>query len=458
MIRIMKWFGYLVLAGIVTGLGYLVFLPPELLRVGSNYTAKIVCSNVFLANRDAKDVLAVDVQAPGHPLLRLMRINVDPSEGSVRAGIFGFIAPGMAVMRDASLGCSSLPSLDDRDLVQASMQPLDVQLDSNQPWPVGNQVEFDPQSTVSKLLEDEELVGPGMRAVVVVRDGEIVGERYGEGFNAQTPLLGWSTTKSVTAALIGRAIREGNMTLDGDVSDVFGWDDDRQAIKLVDLMAMAGDLQWNEGYGSVSDVTRMLYLEKDMARFVANRPLDTQTDKGIGENFNYSSGTTVLLSRIWQRAFGDVSDAVAFPHRALFGPLGMESAVMEMDAAGTYVGSSYMYATARDWARFGQFMLQRGVWEGRSLLPIGYVDWMTATHPASDAQYANSQVWKRAANAWLPGDNPELPADAFFMNGHDGQSISVVPSEGLVVVRLGLTPTDRQYKVAFLLRALINTP
>ncbi|MEO0542814.1 MAG: serine hydrolase [Pseudomonadota bacterium] len=456
MIRVLKWFGFIALAALIGAVGYLSVMPPDLLRVGSNYTAKIICSNVFIANRDEEEVLEVDVQAPGHPLLRLMRVEVDRSEGTVHAALLGAIAPGMAVSRGPKLGCTSLPSLDGSNLLSVDGPPVAEAPVPQRPWPVGEQVDTDLPTDVSAILNDETLVGPGMRAVVIVKDGNIIGERYGEGFNAQSPLLGWSVTKTVTAALIGRAIREGHMTLEGNVSSVFDWADERQSIGLSELMAMASDLQWNEGYGSVSDVTRMLYLEEDMAAFVAGMPVDAVTSLGIGEDFNYSSGTTVLLSKIWQSAFTDQSQAVAFAHQALFQPLGMHSAVLEMDAKGTYVGSSYMYATARDWARFGQFMLQRGVWDGLSLLPIGFVDWMTKTHPASNEQYGNGQIWKRAANAWMPGENPQLPDDGFYMNGHDGQSISVISSEGLVVVRLGLTPTDRAYKVAYLLEALIE--
>jgi len=456
MIKFLKLFGVLVVAVLFGSVTYLFLMPPDLLRVGSNYTAKIVCSNVFIANRNEDKVLEIDVQAPGHPLLRLMQVEVDRSNGSVRAALLGLIAPGMAFMRGPKLGCTSLPSLERDNLAMVEKLPASINRDADLPWPRGDFVSPYQSNAVQRVIEDHALAGPGMRAVLVVKDGRIVGERYGDGFDAQTPLLGWSITKSVTAALIGRAIREGHMSLDDDVAEVFGWDDNRRNIALTDLMAMASDLEWNEGYGSVSDVTRMLYLEDDMANFVAGMPLDSETPPGIGENFSYSSGTSVLLSRAWQAAFDDIAEAVRFPSVALFEPLGMTSAVLEMDAAGTYAGSSYMYATARDWARFGQFMLQRGVWEGRSLLPIDYVDWMTTSHPASNGQYGNAQVWKRAANGWMSGANPKLPADAFFMNGHDGQSISVIPSEGLVLVRLGLTPTDKRYKVAFLLEALIE--
>lgn len=446
----------LVLIGLViAGVGFLWLVPPDLIRVGANYSAKIVCSNVFLAGRDAEEVLAVDVQAPGHPLLRLMRVDVDESAGTVDAGLFGLFGGGLAVHRTGA-GCTTVADGNMQALGSIQLPAAVAEPDDDAIWPAGNAVEPVANAELDAVLDDPDLIGPGMRAIVVVKDGKIIAERYGEGFDAETPLLGWSMTKTVSAAIVGRMVREGRMTLDQTLS-YEGWDGDGRAdITVTDMLGMAPDLTWNEGYGSVSDVTRMLYLEPDMAEFVAGQPIDNETAGGPGEAFNYSSGTSVLLSRVWQESFSDPDQAYAYPRTALFDPLGMQSAVMEMDARDTFVGSSYMYATARDWARFGQFMLQRGVWEGQSLLPVGYVDWMVEAHPASGGQYGNGHLWLRAPNAWMPGDNAVLPADAYFLSGHDGQSITVVPSQDLVVVRLGLTPSSQGYKVSFLVAAIIE--
>jgi CubicO group peptidase (beta-lactamase class C family) len=190
--------------------------------------------------------------------------------------------------------------------------------------------------------------------------------------------------------------------------------------------------------------TRMLYLEPDMAAFAAAKPLADE----VGKAFSYSSGTTVMLSRLWQDAAGDPEQALAWPREALFGPLGMTSAVMETDARGTFVGSSYMYATARDWARFGQFLLQDGIWNSVELLPPGFAAWMREPAPASNSEYGRGQVWQD------PDAGFDLPADAFWLLGHDGQSIAIAPSKRLVVVRLGLTPSKLGYKPQGMLEAL----
>ncbi len=225
-------------------------------------------------------------------------------------------------------------------------------------------------------------------------------------------------------------------------------------VKVADLLGMSSDLTWNEGYGTVSDVTRMLYLEPDMGRFVEKAALGTADGSAIGKTWNYSSGTTILLSKYWQSKVGP--EAVNLPRQTLFQPLGMTSAIIEADAAGTLVGGSYMYATARDWARFGQFLLQDGVWNGERLLPDGYVEWMMEEHPASDGQYARGHLWRAPPRRSEERSEPADPAldDTVWLAGHDGQSVAIDRASGLVVVRLGLTPSKLGYRPENLLLAL----
>jgi CubicO group peptidase (beta-lactamase class C family) len=199
----------------------------------------------------------------------------------------------------------------------------------------------------------------------------------------------------------------------------------------------------------------MLYLEPDMAGFASEKPLA----HSAGGVFNYSSGTAVILSSLWQGRFDDPAVALGWPRQALFGPLGMASAIMETDATGTFVGSSYVYATARDWARFGLFMQQDGEWNGARILPEGYVAWMRSEAPASKGEYGMGQVWLHGPSGSTPdGENPDtgfdIPDDAFWFLGHDGQSVAVIPSKKLVVVRLGLTPSNLGYKSQGLVAAL----
>jgi CubicO group peptidase (beta-lactamase class C family) len=427
---------------------YLVVAPPELLRVATGYSAKIVCSNVFLAGRDPEEVLAVDVHAPGHWLLRYVRVGVDAPGGTVTARLLGLFATSVAIHR-AGLGCASVPdgNVAAAQAVQlAEVPPVVPPADAV--WPAGERVEAISNPALGDVVGNAALTGPGMRAVVVVRGGKVVAEAYGTGFDADTPLLGWSMTKTVNAALIGRMAMGGKIGLD-DAALRPEWTDARKDIRLRDLLGMESGLAFNEDYGDVSDVNRMLFLEPDMARFAAAQPQVAAADTA----FNYSSGTGTLLSRIWMDRIGDEAAALASPRSALFEPLGMASAEMEADASGTLVGSSYMYATARDWARFGLFLLEDGTWNGTPLLPPG---WVTAMQQSNGLAGDYTQM-----QSWLDGPNEDdaadgVPADAFWLIGHDGQTIAIVPSEDLVVVRLGLTPSSLGYRPERLVKAVID--
>jgi CubicO group peptidase (beta-lactamase class C family) len=454
--------------------------PPDLIRVGANFTAKIVCSNVFLASRDPIEVLRSDVQAPGHPLLRLMRVEVDRKHHVVRAGLFGFIGGGLAVLRP-DVGCAVVADgkldsvalggrieaaggkLDSMALgrrIAAADGGLDQTRANSGPLPVAGGIDeagspgtdaIENEAALQRLMADDALVGPGMRAVVVLHDGRLVAERYAGGFDRKTPQLGWSMAKSVTAGIIGVLVKDGRLKLDQSA----GWPagDGRERITLADLLGMSSGLQFNEGYGAVSDVTRMLYLEPDMAAFARAKPLIHP----VGEVWSYSSGTAVILSRVIQDTVG--ADAVTFIRTRLFDRLGMKSAVMETDETGTLVGSSYMYATPLDWARYGQLLAQDGIWQGQELLPRGYVAMMASPVAASGGEYGHGLVWRWATHAEA-GRNSDaafgLPADTFWMGGHDGQYVAVVPSRQLVVVRMGLTPSRRHYQPQPLVRALLD--
>jgi CubicO group peptidase (beta-lactamase class C family) len=434
----------------VVGAGWLYVKPPELLRVGDGYAAKIVCSNVFLAGRDPDMVLSKDVQAPGNPLLRLVRIDVDRGEKRVTARIMGLFAANHAIYRDR-LGCTTVP---DGNFEAARLalpdEPVAAVPRDNAIRVAADGVGNAQDERIATLLARNDLTGKNMRATVVVRDGHIIAEAYGKGFGPGTPLIGWSMTKTVNAAILGRLMMEGKIRLD-DAALLPQWRNDRRAqIKLSDLLGMESGLAFNEDYGTVADVTRMLYLDPDQTALPASLPMVTDP----GKRFNYSSGTAVLISRIWMNRIGDEQTALAYPQQALFGPLGMSSAVLEVDARGTFVGSSYLYATARDWARFGQFLLQDGVWNGQRLLPEGFVGMMRTPTLASNGAYTRLQAWLRPPGSSTGGD-ADLPADTFWLEGHDGQSMAIVPSAKLVVVRLGLTPSWLKYRPQALVRDVL---
>src|SRR4249919_685766 len=273
-------------------------------------------------------------------------------------------------------------------------------------------------------------------AELVVHGGEVVHETYGPDTGPETTLISWSTGKSVTHALVGIAVREGLLDLDAP-APVLEWaGDDRQAITLRQLLHMTSGLRFVEDYvdDASSHCIDMLFGsgQADVAAYAAALPLDHPPDSV----FNYSSGTTNIVSRIVGQAVGGGEAAMrAFMEAELFGPLGMTSADPRFDAAGTFIGSSFLYCTARDFARFGQLYLGDGVWEGRRILPEGWVDFArTPAPPPVDEEFGYGAHW------WL-WDRHGFPG-TFAAHGYEGQYIIVRPDRDLVVVRLGKTPID----------------
>lgn len=275
-------------------------------------------------------------------------------------------------------------------------------------------------------------------AVVCVSRGKIVAERYGPDTNADTTLISWSMAKSVTQALVGLLAGDGQLDVDAP-APVPEWtdpDDPRNAITLAHLLRMRSGLEWNEDYvdADTSHCLEMLFGSghTDMGAFAAASAAIAPADTV----FNYSSGTTNIISRLITQLLGTEQAVRDYMDARLLGPLAMASADPRFDDAGTFVGSSYLYATARDFARFGMLYLRDGIWNGRRLLPEGWVD-RARTPTSVDAEVpgrAYGEHW------WM---NLDDPAGTFWANGYEGQFIAVVPSADAVVVRLGKTPADK---------------
>ena len=304
------------------------------------------------------------------------------------------------------------------------------------PWPMGDRLPEGPrrassidlgkiQSAVDNVfVESDPKKKLYTRALLIVHDGRLIQESYGPGITKDTPLLSWSMAKSVTNALIGILQRKGKLSLK-EPAPVPEWqkaDDPRRAITLDQLLRMSSGLEWVEAYDErpVSDVNIMLLLKPDMAAFVASKSLAAKPDTV----WHYSSGTTNLIQRIIRDRLGTREAYWEFPRRELFNKIGMRSAVWETDASGTFIGSSYLYATARDYARFGLLYLNDGVWQGERILPEGWVAYSTTPTPAApQGQYG--------AHFWLNGGKDSNPA---------GRRLS--PTAGGHIFRQGLSGTN----------------
>jgi CubicO group peptidase (beta-lactamase class C family) len=286
-------------------------------------------------------------------------------------------------------------------------------------------------------------------AVIVVHRGQIVAERYAQGFGIDTPMHGWSLTKSVTNALVGILVREGKLSPIGP-APVAAWGasaDPRHAISIEHLLRMNSGLDFGESlhqsWSSAFDPTvQMVFASPDMASLPERAPLEAKP----GEHWRYSNGNTMLLSRIVRDAVGgDAQSVLNFVHRELFDKMGMARVTLEFDATGTPIGASHMWAPARDWARFGMLFLDDGVVAGERLLPEGWVDESARLTPGSEDYGYGAGFWtnrgeQRAARLHRPG----MPRDSFMARGSLGQYVIVAPSENLVIVRLGTTRTPRE--------------
>jgi CubicO group peptidase (beta-lactamase class C family) len=284
------------------------------------------------------------------------------------------------------------------------------------------------------------------RAVVIVHGGRIIAERYAGGVGAATSLPGWSMTKSVNSALVGVLAGAGRLRLDGAALLPEWRGDGRSEITLEQLLWMSSGLQFDEDYGPRGEATRLLFGAADVAAKSAARPLAHEP----GTVWSYSSATSNILARIVRdSAAAGFAEYLMYPRRVLFDRIGMHSAVMEPDAAGTFVASSFMYATARDWARFGLLYLRDGVWDGERVLPEGWVAYSTQPAPAARRGRYGAQWWLNAGEADDASlrPMPRLPRDTYWAAGFEGQYVVVVPSADLVVVRLGLSRPERAWDI-----------
>ena len=245
-------------------------------------------------------------------------------------------------------------------------------------------------------------------------------------------------SKSVTNALVGVLVKKGNLDIHqpAPVPEWQNSDDPRRRITLDQLLRMSSGLEFNEAYAPFSDAVSMFYDSYDFAAYAVQKPLEAEPDT----KFNYSSGTANIIARIVRRAAEEeYRNYYTFIHRELFDKIGMHSVVFEPDPSGTFVGSSYVFATARDWARFGLLYLQDGVWEGERLFPEGWVSYTTTpTRKAPLGEYG-ALFWLNAGSASNPASRrwPSIPIDAYWANGFQDQRVIIIPSRKLVLVRLG---------------------
>ncbi|WBL78863.1 beta-lactamase family protein [Bradyrhizobium xenonodulans] len=415
-------------------------------KVATGFVADILCSETFVSGLDARRNFAETTDAmPGTGLITwAMDYQVDRARKDVTVTLFG-LGRSHAVYREG-LGCT----LDHgTPLADVAVPP-----DDRQPAllpEIASPAIVPPQSPELAAALDRAFTEPAQppyrrtRAIVVMKSGRVIAERYADGIGSETPLLGFSMTKSVISALTGILVRQGKLKLDGP-APVAAWkdpNDPRHAITVDQLLrhtaglALGSSLEASLG-SAFEPVNRMKFMEADMAAYAATIPLATAP----GAAWNYHDGNFLILAHLLRDAAGGKpADALRFARRELFAPLGMRHVTLQLDGAGTIEGSGEMLASARDWARFGQLYLNDGVAGGKRILPEGWVSYSASATPHAWVGIG-AGFWTNQGNSYGAKFRVDhgWPRDAFFAKGTIGQYTIVIPSEKLVIVRLGRSP------------------
>ena len=436
--------------------------------IGTGYVAKYLCSSTFISGRDPVVVYEQDVK-PVNPLAKVIKWEINQEEKSVTAKALLFFH-SKAIYRKGA-GCTLLVGKNDELRNQqfyksAFETPAAVQ--QNAAWPPGDGAPADAQSVGFDREKLTAAVNAAFaepspdntrktRAILVVKDGQLVAEKYAPGFDPEMPLLGWSMTKSVTNALVGILVQKGMLDIykPAPVAEWQQADDPRHDITIDQLLRMSSGLKFEEVYDPLYDATDMLYGAFDFAAFAAGKPLETAPDT----KWYYSSGTANIVARIVRQQAEKMYDHYYdFLRQELFAKIGMNSAVIEPDGSGTFVGSSYCFATPRDWARFGLLYLSDGVCNGERILPEGWVKYTTTPTAKAPMGEYGAFFWLNAGAPNNPQNRlwPDAPRDAYAARGYQEQRVIIIPSEKLLLVRFGATSDGQSWNTNEFIRNVLN--
>ncbi|MCU0472489.1 MAG: beta-lactamase family protein [Bacteroidales bacterium] len=417
----------------------------SLLPIITGYTAKKMCSAVFISERKPAEVENKDLN---FSFIKYTKSNVDYEDKSVTSKFLW--GKSKAIYRDG-FGSTLLRGVEEEVLRKIKFPAVTIPGYSQDTtnWPLGNLLEDSVKTGINqtelngiaKRLIDENGYNGTAFAFLALHKGIPVVEAYRAQFNPATRFLSWSMSKSVINAMVGILVKEGKLDI-SKPADIREWkDDERSKITMNDLLQMQSGLKWNEDYGNRSNVNVMLHFESDMGKYAYDQPLEYPA----GTHYYYSSGTANIISHIIRKQFSDDSLYYSFVYSSLFNKIGMPDAIFEADPSGTLVGSSYLYATARDYARFGLLYLNDGIFNGERILPEGWVKYSRTPASNSNGEYgALFCLNKIKAMTTKPEDEFYLsaPEDMFYCDGHDGQEIFILPSQELVVVVLGFSPSS----------------
>ena len=413
--------------------GFYFFVYPKLMIV-TGYAAKNMCSCVFVAGIDEKKVKAEDLN---FDIIPLANIKVDYDNKEVYATVLG-LSKKTAIYNE-NTGCALVNKISTDEVYRYGSAWTVQKYDSLENWfEYIDTVEYFTESqqlkmdkAINAVFIEEDSLNPKIntRAALVLYKGQLVGEQYAEGFDENSRLMGWSMTKSLTATMFAQLDADGKV----DIKDKAGipvWQEDaRSEITWESLLHMNSGLLWEERYDNVSDAVLMLFNSDAVGEYAMSSPFESAPNMV----WEYSSGTSNIIATQLNTYFHTQDEYVRYPYERLFHKIGMYTMLMETDAAGNFVGSSYSWASARDWAKIGQLYLQNGTWAGEQILTKEWIKFIQQPAPNANNVYGG--------HFWLNRDGamPDVPTDTYSLAGFHNQKVYIIPSKELVVIRLGLT-------------------
>ena len=398
----------------------------------SGFSAKSMASGHFLDHRSIKTIQEGDNDIP---LVRLAKLGYDGTAKMGFASVYG-LKERKAIYREG-LGVTLIN--DDFDVTTPYEIPTRTQIKRALPFPYGDlelkdtffsNIDYKKlNAVVANAFDEKGKKDKRTRAIIVIYKDKIIAEKYADGFNKNSRILGWSMTKSITGTLFGILQKQGKFDINKPAPIAEWQKDERAIIRTGDLLHMNSGLEWEEKYDKICDATKMLFQAEDMGKV----QLEKRAQFPPNLHWNYSSGTTNLLSKILRNQFKTHQEYLDFWYSSLLDKIGMNSAIVETDMAGNFVGSSYGWATTRDWAKFGLLYLHKGNWNGEQLFDESWIKYVSTPTNTSNGNYG-AQFWLNAG-----GKFPDVPRNMYYASGFQGQMVAIFPSQDLVIVRMGLS-------------------
>lgn len=444
--KLLKFFGLALLLFVV----YFGFTTYPKLDLISGFASKNVASAHFIDHRNLKLIEQTDNDMS---MIDLAKNEINNVEKSASASVYG-LKTRKAIYREG-LGATLIN--EDFDVLKPYLTPKRTKVNTNLPFPYGDLEQKDTvfsnidyvklKKAVDNAFDENGAKNKKTRSVLVIYKDKIIAEKYDQNFNKNSRILGWSMTKSITQAMFGILQKQKKIDIYRPAPIAEWKNDDRKNITINDLLHMNSGLEWEENYTKICDATQMLFQATDMTKCQILKPAQFKPNS----HWNYSSGTSNLLSGILRNQFKTHQEYLDFWYAELIDKIGMHSMVIETDMAGNFVGSSYGWATTRDWAKFGLLYLHNGNWNGTQILDKSWVDYTRIPAKNSKGIYG-AHFWLNAG-----GRFPDAPRDLYSCDGFQGQKVFIIPSLDIIIVRMGLKGQEDGFDFNGFLKGILGS-